>query len=92
MDFYNVTQTKPLQQNMWVDFGSDKPPIEFNTNNLTIATTPANAHDVTQTENFLHGDEERVWGDVGFQGDHKHSEFIESKIQCHIAMRLGKRR
>lgn len=57
-----------------------------------IATTPANAHDITQTENLLHGDEERVWGDAGYQGVHKRSEFSDSKIQWHIAMRPGKRR
>ena len=57
-----------------------------------IATTPANAHDITQTENLLHGEEKRVWGDAGYQGVHKRSQFSDSKIKWHIALRPGKRR
>lgn len=29
-----------------------------------MATTPTSAHDITQTENLLHGDEQRVLGDA----------------------------
>lgn len=55
-----------------------------------LATTPANAHDITQTENLLDGKEKRVWGDAGYQGVHKRSEFSDSEIQWHIAMCPGK--
>ncbi|NPV78180.1 MAG: IS5 family transposase [Anaerolineae bacterium] len=57
-----------------------------------IATTPANAHDITQTENLLHGEEKGLWGDAGYQGVHKRSEFSDSKIKWHIALRPGKLR
>jgi len=33
----------------------------------SIATTPANEHDITQADKLLHGDEQRVWGDAGFK-------------------------
>lgn len=34
----------------------------------TVATTAANAADVTQTEHLLHGKEKSVWGDAGYTG------------------------
>ena len=34
----------------------------------SMTTTAANAHDVTQAHNLLHGEEIVVWGDAGYQG------------------------
>ena len=40
----------------------------------SVATTPANVHDVTETHRLLHGGEKQVWGDAGYQGVHKRDE------------------
>ena len=34
----------------------------------SIATTSANAHNITQADKLLHGKEEYVWGDAGYRG------------------------
>ena len=38
-----------------------------------MSTTAANAHDVTEAHNLLHGGETRVWCDAGYQGVHHSS-------------------
>ena len=40
----------------------------------TMVTTPANAHDVTQAHALLHGEEQEVYGDSGYQGVEKREE------------------
>ncbi len=40
----------------------------------TLVTTAANEHDLNQLSNLLHGDEEFVSGDAGYQGAHKRDE------------------
>ena len=40
----------------------------------SLTTTPANVHDITETSRLLHGDEECVWADAGYQGAHKRPE------------------
>ena len=40
----------------------------------SVSTTAANAHDVTEAHNLLHGGETVVWGDAGYQGVHKREE------------------
>lgn len=57
----------------------------------SIATTPANAHDITQADKLLHGDEKRVWGDAGYVGIDKRKEHQERDVEWFIAMRPGKR-
>ena len=37
----------------------------------SLSTTAANAHDVTEAHNILHGGERVVWCDAGYQGVHK---------------------
>ena len=58
----------------------------------SVATTSANAHDITQADKLLHGKEDRVWGDAGYQGIDKRDEHKDRKVDWFIAMRPGKRR
>ena len=57
-----------------------------------MSTTAANAHDVTEAHNLLHGGETRVWCDAGYQGVHKREENLGREVQWQVAMRPGKRR
>lgn len=57
----------------------------------SISTTPANAHDITQADQLLHGKEKRVWGDAGYTGIEKRKEHADRKVDWFIAMRPGKR-
>jgi IS5 family transposase len=58
----------------------------------SLSTTPANVHDITQVDQLLHGDEERVWGDAGYQGIEKREEHASRKVHWNIAMRPGQRK
>ncbi len=58
----------------------------------SVSTTAANVHDITETAHLLHGEEECVWGDAGYQGVHKRSEHEDRKVDWLIAIRPGKRR
>ena len=58
----------------------------------SVTTTSANIHDITQADQLLHGDEERVWGDAGYVGIEKREEHEERPVEWFIAMRPGKRR
>jgi IS5 family transposase len=58
----------------------------------SVSTTPANAHDITQTANLLHGEEECVWADAGYQGVDKRDEHEDREVDWLIALRPGKRR
>lgn len=60
----------------------------------SVATTAANAHDVTQASELLHGEESDVFADSGYRGVDKREE-IQAKhpdVNWHIAMMPGKRR
>ena len=56
------------------------------------SATAANAHDVTQARNLLHGGETVVWGDAGYQGVHKRRENLGLEVEWRVAMRPGSRR
>jgi IS5 family transposase len=58
----------------------------------SMETTPANTHDITQTEQLLHGEETDCWGDAGYQGVEKREEFADKTLNWHIAARPGKRK
>lgn len=58
----------------------------------TVAGTAANVADVTQAQALLHGDEEDVFADAGYQGVEKREENIGVPVNWHVAMRPGKRR
>jgi IS5 family transposase len=56
----------------------------------TVIGTAANVNDVTQGNALLHGGEEVVFADAGYQGADKREE--ASGVVWHIAMRPGKRK
>ena len=56
----------------------------------TVIGTAANVNDVTQGHELLHGKEEVVYADAGYQGADKRAEATGVKWQ--VAMRPGKRR
>ena len=57
----------------------------------SLTTTAENVHDITQVDQLLHGQEERVWGDAGYQGIEKRPEHEGREVDWFIAMRPGKR-
>ena len=58
----------------------------------SVLTTAANVHDITPASELLHGDEEVVYGDTGYQGIAKRAEIADKSITFRVAMRPGKRR
>ena len=58
----------------------------------SLETTPANVHDITQTEKLLHGKENTCWGDAGYQGVDKREALADSDIEWEIAVHPGKRK
>ncbi len=58
----------------------------------SFTTTAANVHDITETARLLHGEEESVWADAGYQGVAKRAEHEDRDVDWQIAMRPGKRR
>ncbi len=58
----------------------------------SLETTPANIHDITQTQHLLHGEESFCCGDAGYQGVEKREELAYKAIDWCIAMRPGKRK
>lgn len=57
----------------------------------SITTMVANEHDITQVDKLLHGEEQRAWGDAGFQGVDKREEHKTREADWFIVMRPGKR-
>ena len=58
----------------------------------SLETTPANASDVVTAHALLHGGEERVWGDAGYQGVSKSEENRDAEADWQVAMKPGQRR
>jgi IS5 family transposase len=58
----------------------------------SLETTPANESDVVTAHALLHGGEERVWGDAGYQGVGKREENRDTPVDWQVAMKHGKRR
>ena len=58
----------------------------------SLQTTPANGSDVVTAHALLHGGEERVWGDAGYQGVGRREENRDTPVHWQVAMRHGKRR
>ncbi|MDA0993352.1 MAG: IS5 family transposase [Proteobacteria bacterium] len=57
----------------------------------SLVTTAANVSDITRAADLLHGQEQRVRGDAGYQGIEKRPEHEDREVEWHIAMRPGKR-
>ena len=58
----------------------------------SLETTPANTADVAVANKLLHGEEEQVHGDAGYQGVAKREENRDVEVEWRVAMRPGKRR
>ena len=58
----------------------------------TVEGTAANVADVTVASDLLHGEEEMVFADAGYQGVAKRTENAGKNVVWHVAMRPGKRR
>ena len=58
----------------------------------SVETTSANLHDITRAAQLLHGEEEVVYGDAGYQGIEKRVEMADESTTFRVAMRPGKRR
>lgn len=56
----------------------------------TVVTTAANASDVSQVEQLLHGEEKTVHGDAGYIGAEKHVAASKRKREWHIAEKRGR--
>ncbi len=56
------------------------------------ATTSATMHDLTASEELLHGEEVRVWGDGGYRGMEKREAHKDRQVAWQIAMRPSQRR
>ena len=57
----------------------------------SVVTTAANVHDLTPAAELLHGAEEVVYADAGYQGIAKRSEMTGKTTEFRVAMRPGKR-
>ncbi|MCK2084253.1 IS5 family transposase [Aeromonas sp. 3925] len=58
----------------------------------SLETTAANEHDLNQVGNLLHGKEESVFADAGYQGAENREELADVEAEWAIAMRPGKLR
>jgi IS5 family transposase len=58
----------------------------------SVVTTAANVHDLTPAAELLHGDEEVVYADAGYQGITNRREMAGRTTAFRVAMRPGKRR
>ena len=58
----------------------------------SVETTSANVHDITRAAQLLHGEEEVVYGDAGYQGIEKRAEMAGKSTTFWSAMRPVKRR
>lgn len=58
----------------------------------TLVATTANVGDVTQAHALLHGQEQDVFADAGYQGVDKRPENQGKRVVWHVAMKPSKRR
>jgi IS5 family transposase len=58
----------------------------------SVVVTAANVHDLTPAADLLHGDEQVVYADAGYQGIAKRPEMAGMTTEFRVAMRPGKRR
>ena len=58
----------------------------------SVVVTAANVHDLTPAAELLHGDEQVVYADAGYQGIAKRAEMAGKTTDFRVAMRPGKRR
>lgn len=59
---------------------------------ISVAATASYAHELNPAAKLLHGDEEVVYGDSGYQDIANRPEIAEKSAEFRLAMRPGKRR
>jgi transposase, IS5 family len=57
-----------------------------------VHSIAANVHDLHGVAHLLHGSEQAVYADAGYQGVDKRDEHQRRAVQWHVAMRPGKRK
>ncbi len=57
-----------------------------------METSAANVHDLTPAADLLHGEEEVVYADAGYQGIEQREEMEGKAVKFRVAMRPGERR
>ena len=57
----------------------------------TVKGTAGHVHDITEGHSLLHGQEQVVFADAGYQGVDKRAD-AKPEVQWHVAMRPGKRK
>jgi IS5 family transposase len=55
----------------------------------SVVTTAANMHNLTPAPELLHGDEEVIYGDAGYQGIAKRPDMADKTTEFRVAMRPG---
>ena len=83
-----ITASRGCAYGMKVHIGVDKDSGLIH----SVETTSANVHDITRAAQLLHGEEEVVYGDAGYQGIEKRAEMAGKSTTFRVAMRPGKRR
>ena len=58
----------------------------------SVVTTAANVHDLTPVAELLHGKEEVVYGDAGYQGIAKRHQLAGHETTFRMSLDTGKRR
>jgi len=58
----------------------------------SLSTTAANVHDITETENLLHGEERFISAESGYRGAQKREELKDIKADWLTAVTLIKRK
>jgi IS5 family transposase len=58
----------------------------------SVETTAANVHELTPAVELLHGQEEMVYADAGYQGIEKRPDMKGKSTTFRVAIRPGKRR
>jgi IS5 family transposase len=57
----------------------------------TVTTTAANAADITEAANLLHGTEERAFGDAGYTGVAKREEIAKDEVKREVTWYVAAR-
>ena len=57
----------------------------------TVRTTSGNVHDIVEANSLLHGQEQMVFADAGYQGIEKRPD-TKPDVKWHVAMRPGKKK
>lgn len=58
----------------------------------TVIGSSGNVSVITQAQALLHEDEKMAFGDAGYHGVEKREESQEATVECHVAMKPGKRK